>query len=101
MPADRVDERLVYRPDRSWPVWVTLTFPNGEPDQTTDGFAVAWTREYVLVQVRWQVEYYLGTRSFWVEAGKVSRRRIEPSRRGPNPEQQAYARPQRDWRRVE
>lgn len=101
VPDELVDERLVYRPDRDWPVWATLTFNGAEPDRIVEGFAVAWTREYVLVQTLWQHSYFLGTRKFWLNAAQVKRRAIIPSRRGRNPAEQAHARPQRGWRRVE
>ncbi|WP_144627583.1 hypothetical protein [Arthrobacter woluwensis] len=99
VPDDAIDERLVYRSEQGIAVWATLTF-DGEPDRIVEGFAVAWTREYVLVQTLWQQSYFLGTRKFWLNAAQVKRRAIIPSRPNHTPKQ-VHNRPQRGWRRVD
>lgn len=100
VPADAIDERLVYRPVHGVAVWATLTFDGGEPDRIVEGFALAWTRQFVLVQTRWQQSYFLGSREFWLNAAQVKRRAIITNRPNRTPEQ-AHNRPQRDWRRVD
>lgn len=64
------------------PVWVRFTFDDGRPERTEKGFAKAWTTRYVLVQVLWQLSYYRGAREFWIDADRVCRRQIEPTRIG-------------------
>jgi len=97
VPDEVIDERLVYRSEHGVAVWATLTFDGGEPDRVVEGFAVAWTRQFVLVQTVWQQSYYLGSAKFWLNASQVKRRAIIPSRPNRNPEQ-VHNRPQRDWR---
>ncbi|MEZ2373090.1 hypothetical protein [Arthrobacter sp. RCC_34] len=99
VPDDAIDERLVYRSEHGIAVWARLTFDGGEPDRIVEGFAVAWTREYVLVQTLWQQSYFLGTKTFWLNASQVKRRAIIPSHPNRSPEQ-VHNRPQRGWRRA-
>ena len=67
----------VVRPRKALPVWVRLTLQDGT-ERTQWGFAQAWTRGQVLVQVQWQMSYYMAAREFWVEASAVTRREIQP-----------------------
>lgn len=77
-PAGALDSGHLVYAHRPLAVWVRLTFDDGRPDRTEKGFARAWSGQYVLVQVLWAMSYYRGAREFWVEAGQVRRRAIEP-----------------------
>lgn len=98
VPDEVIAAQRVIRPRKSWPVWVRLTFADGRQPRIEDGFAVAWTREHVLVTVRWRIEYYLGTREFWVRADQVKRRAIVPSRPRRDEAVHGVSRPGRGWR---
>ena len=74
----------VVRPSKALPVWVRLQLQDGS-ERTQWGFALAWTRGQVLVQVQWQMSYYMAAREFWVDATTVTRRVIEPAWRGREP----------------
>ena len=50
----------------------------GGRGRSEKGFAKAWTNQFVLMQVLWQISYYRGAREFWADAGQVKRRVIEP-----------------------
>jgi hypothetical protein len=78
VPAEAIDPNQVTRPQSPMPVWVRLTFDDGRPERTQKGFALAWAGQHVQVQVLWEISYYRGAREFWVEAGQVTRRKIEP-----------------------
>ncbi|WP_138443604.1 hypothetical protein [Sinomonas susongensis] len=77
-PNDAIDPARITRAHKAVPVWVQLTFDDGRPSRTEKGFVRAWTGRFVLVQVLWQISYYRGAREYWVEAGQVRRRVIEP-----------------------
>lgn len=78
VPEGAIDPSLVVHAHKALPVWVRLAFDDERPDRTEKGFARAWTDRHVLVQVLWQMSYYRGAREFWVDAGQVKRRVIEP-----------------------
>lgn len=78
VPQDAIDQGRVTVAPKALPVWVRLTFDDGRPERIEKGFAKAWTDRHVLVQVLWQASYYLGAREFWVEAGQVENRVIDP-----------------------
>lgn len=78
VPDEEIDPGGITRAHMAVPVWVRLAFDDGRPDRTEKGFALAWTDRHVLVQVLWLISYYRGAREFWVEAGQVKRRVIEP-----------------------
>lgn len=62
---------------KSLPVWVRV--PTDDGGETVKvGFALAWTRDVVEVQVLWPVAYYQAATEFWVTADRVRRRTIEP-----------------------
>lgn len=80
VPDGVVDEASAYRPPTSFPVWVEVRVVDASlPPRKVPGFALAWTREHVLVQIKWPKEYFVGARNFWTDAVNVSRRVIEPS----------------------
>jgi len=58
------------------PVWVRLHFEDGS-EETAKGFAHAWTRVHVLVQIPWAQAYYTGTKEVWVNAEDVRRRQLQ------------------------
>ncbi|GAB3535812.1 hypothetical protein GCM10027403_14530 [Arthrobacter tecti] len=72
-----VDPASAHHTEKTIPVWVRLHFPSGKAE-TAKGFAIAWTREAVLVQYvdMWPVE------PIWVEPQRVRRRKLEKDRRG-------------------
>lgn len=77
VPAAAIDPKQVSRPQAPMPVWVRLTFDDGRPERTQEGFALAWTDQHVQVQVLWEISYYHGARDFWVNADQVTRRTID------------------------
>ena len=78
VPVEARDAQRAVRAHRAMPVWVRLSFDDGRPERTEKGFARAWSGQHVLVQVLWSLSYYRGAREFWVEAGQVRRRAIQP-----------------------
>ncbi|WP_422935030.1 hypothetical protein [Sinomonas sp. P47F7] len=78
VPRAAIESRKVTHAPGSIPVWVRFAFDDGRTEQTDKGFALAWTDRHVLVQVLWRMSYYQAAREFWVEAGQVRRRLIEP-----------------------
>lgn len=72
-----VDVAHAARPAKARPVWVRVAVEDGT-ERVEQGFALAWTRQHVLVQVLWRESYYKAAREFWVDAERVSRRVIEP-----------------------
>lgn len=67
----------VTRPAKAHPVWVNVpTDDGGEAHKR--GFAMAWSRDRVRVQVLWPKEYFEAATEFWVDAARVQRRVIEP-----------------------
>ncbi|WP_138443429.1 hypothetical protein [Sinomonas susongensis] len=80
MPEDAIGQASVYRPQKALPVWVEVSVVDSSLSPTTmPGFALAWTREHVLIQIKWPKEYFVGARNLWTEAKHVSRRVIAPS----------------------
>lgn len=71
-------ERLVTRPEKSLPVRAELATAGGGTVRSK-GFARAWTRDAVLVQVLWPKEYYTAPVEVWLEPARVARRVIEPA----------------------
>ncbi|MDR6623038.1 hypothetical protein [Sinomonas atrocyanea] len=71
----------VTRAPKARPVHVLVPTVDGG-EIVKDGFALAWTKDAVLVQVLWPREYYTAAREFWVDASSVSRRVIEPEWNG-------------------
>ncbi|WP_426302790.1 hypothetical protein [Arthrobacter sp. R-11] len=61
---------------KSIPVWVRLRFEDGS-EETVKGFAMAWTRVHVFVQIPWAQHYYTGTNEVWVKAEDVRRRKLQ------------------------
>ena len=78
MPNGAIDQERITHAHKAIPVRVRLTFDDGRPERTEKGFAKAWTNQFVLVQVLWQISYYRGAREFWLDARQVRRRVIEP-----------------------
>ncbi|WP_369044706.1 hypothetical protein [Sinomonas sp. P10A9] len=65
-------------------MWVNVPTDDGG-EAMTKGFALAWTRALVRVQVLWPKEYYHAATEFWVTASRVTRRVIEPQWLGTRP----------------
>lgn len=77
VPVGRVDVAHASRPAKARPVWVHVAVDDGS-ERAEQGFALAWTKRHVLVQVLWPASYYKGAREFWIDAARVSRRVIDP-----------------------
>ncbi|ASN52644.1 hypothetical protein [Sinomonas sp. R1AF57] len=85
MPSRRVPRPVpspspsgnITRALKARPVWVDVPTDDGGETRTA-GFALAWTRDAVEVQVLWRKEYYVAATEFWVGASRVQRRVIEP-----------------------
>ncbi|WP_426303025.1 hypothetical protein [Arthrobacter sp. R-11] len=75
VPASEVAFEAKTEAPESIPVWVRLHFEDGS-EETAKGFAHAWTRIHVLVQIPWAQTYYTGTKEVWVQAEDVRRRII-------------------------
>lgn len=65
------------KPATALPVWVSVAVDDGS-ERVERGFAHAWTRRHVLVQVLWKKAYYRTAIEFLVDAERVQRRIIEP-----------------------
>ncbi|MBT8162776.1 hypothetical protein KKI43_20305 [Arthrobacter sp. GN70] len=76
VPESDVDMSRKFTPANSPAVWVRLTYTDGAVHEVP-GFALAWTRAHVLVQIPWPEEYYDGHRDSWVPATGVRRRQID------------------------
>lgn len=69
----------VTKAKRATPVWVRVPTADGG-ESIKAGFALAWTAEAVRVQVLWPKEYYSAATELWVQANRVSRRRLDSPR---------------------